>query len=394
MNVQQKGLITLIKSALSGSCLELPEGFSLDSVIDVANEHQLCPLIYYGAVNCGYDKNSDEIKTLFSKALPLVFLDEEQRKALGELYSLFENNGIDYVPLKGSGLKSLYPKPEMRTMGDADILIRVEQYDAICEVMTALGYTEKIESDHEIVWTKGSVCIELHKRLIPSYNEDFYSYFGDGWGLAGKICNTRYAMSDEMHFVYLFAHFAKHYRDGGIGIKHLTDLWVYRNVKPELDWKHIKTELGKLRLHKFFENVEKTLEVWFSGEVETSATSIISDTVFKSGPYGTAEAMATSTIIRETQGKSSFASVKLANRIRTVFLPYRQMCEKYGILKKASFLLPVMWIVRMFHIIIFKKKRVLDYIEKEKRLTDSAIWQRKESLNAVGLDFYFGVDGK
>lgn len=38
----------------------------------------------------------------------------------------FDAGGIDYMPLKGSILKDLYPRHEMRMMGDADILIRME----------------------------------------------------------------------------------------------------------------------------------------------------------------------------------------------------------------------------------------------------------------------------
>ncbi len=394
MNVQQRGLITLIKSALSGKNCELPGNFSLGGVVNVAREHQISPLLYYGALNCGFDKNSEAMKKLFENSFPLVILDEQQRQALDALCLAFENGGIEYMPLKGSVLKSLYPRSEMRVMGDIDILIKAEQYESIKKVMPELDFVEKVESNHEFIWVKDNLCIELHKRLIPSYNKDFYAYFGDGWQLAERCSGFKYSMKDEAFFIHLITHFAKHYRDGGIGIKHMVDLWVYKNAKPNLDWEYVRSELKKLRLHEFFENVEKTLDVWFGDADETFETKLISDTVFGSGAYGTAEDAATSKIIRETQGRRSFASVKLANRIKTVFLPYRQMREKYNFLEKVPFLLPAMWIVRLFHAIIFKQSRVRNYIEKEKRLTNGTIYERKEKLNAVGLDFYSEEDVK
>ncbi len=393
MNVQQRGIITLIKSALSGKSHELPEGFSSEGVIDIAREHQISPLVYYGATNCGFDKSSEEMKTLFNNAVPLVMLDEAQKEALAEICEDFISEGIEHMPLKGAVLKSLYPRTEMRVMGDIDILIKTEQYEKVSAIMENSGYSFQYESDHELVWGKDLITVELHKSVMTSYNKDFYAYFGDGWKLAKADLGTlMHSMSDEHFYIYMFVHFAKHYRVSGIGIKHMIDLWVYKKAKTELDWEYVKNELRRLRLYEFFENVEKTLDVWFDDADETFETKLITDTVFNSGAYGTAEDAEISKIIRETQRRSSFASVKLANRIKTVFPSYKQMREKYDFLGKAPVLLPVMWIVRLFHAIIFKREVVFSYIKKQKRLTNEAIYNQKEKLNAVGLDFYSEED--
>ncbi len=94
--------------------------------------------------------------------------------------------------------------------------------------MNRLGYLPGVESNHEYVWDKKNMLhVELHKMLIPSYNKDYYAYFGDGWRLAKKYDGSEFKMSDEDTFVYIFTHFAKHYRDAGIGIRHITDIYVY-----------------------------------------------------------------------------------------------------------------------------------------------------------------------
>ena len=395
MNVEQKGLITLIKSALNNEVQKLPENFSLEGVVDVAREHQISPIIYYGALNCGIDKNSEAMKKLFENSFPLVIIDEQQRQALDALCQAFEANEIEYMPLKGSVLKSLYPWTEMRAMGDIDILIKTEQYEKVSAIMENSGYSFQYESDHELVWGKDLITVELHKSVMTSYNKDFYACFGDGWKLAKADLGTlMHSMSDEHFYIYMFVHFAKHYRVSGIGIKHMIDLWVYKKAKTELDWEYVKNELRRLRLYEFFENVEKTLDVWFDDADETFETKLITDMVFNSGAYGTAQDAETSKIIREAQGQSSFVRVKLSNRIKTLFLPYKQMCKKYTFLGKAPVLLPVMWVVRLFDVIIFKQSRVRNYIEKEKRLTNATIYERKEKLNAVGLDFYSEEDVK
>lgn len=387
MNDLQRGLITLIKSALKGEAYELPEGFSPEAVVDIAKNHQISPLVYYGAIKCGFDKNSDWMKKLFENAFPLVLLDEEQNAALNKLSNTFEKAEIEYMPLKGSVLKVLYPKSEMRVMGDIDILIKPEQYESIKRIMSDSGFDENVESDHEFIWTCGNLCIELHKRLIPSYNKDFYAYFGDGWQLAKKSTEFKYIMDDEAFFIHLITHFAKHYRDGGIGIKHLADLWVYKNAKSELDFAYIKKELHKLCLDKFFEYVEKTLDNWFENGEETLETKLISDTVFGSGVYGNKETAEVSTMLRETKDGKSVRGTKLSRFFKVAFLPYKNMCEKYVMLRKFPFLLPVMWIVRLFDILIFNRKKLSSYVEKQKAITKDAVKSRKEELNSVGLDF-------
>ena len=69
----------------------------------------------------------------------------------GEYRAAFEKNGIAHMPLKGILMKQLYPRPDMRIMGDADILIRVEQYEKIKPLLEELGFAEKLESDHELI---------------------------------------------------------------------------------------------------------------------------------------------------------------------------------------------------------------------------------------------------
>ena len=187
----------------------------------------------------------------------------------------------------------------------------------------------------------------------------------------------------------MFVHFTKHYRVSGIGIKHLVDLWVYKKEKPLLDWQYIESELKKLHLHEFFENVEKTLDVWFNGAAETSETEIISDVVFGSGAYGDAGTAEVSKILRENKAGKSVLRIKVSRWTKILFPSYDRMCEKYAFLKKIPILLPIMWVVRVFDIILFKHNRMSDYIKRQRQLTDKAAEKRREELNAVGLDFYF-----
>ncbi len=391
MDILQTGVITLIKSALTGEKLELSQDFELEGAVLVACKHQITSIIYYGAINCGLSQDLPIMQQLFLGTCSNMATSERQMRALDDIFSAFDKNKIDYMPLKGTLLKKMYPKKEMRNMGDADILIRTEQYDDIKSVMLELGYEENAESDHELVWYKKRLRIELHKRLIPSYNKDYYAYFGDGWQL-GKACSegsARYAMSPEDEMIYLFTHYAKHYRDAGIGIKHILDLWVYHQNVQNLDQQYIYRELEKLQLLEFYKNTMKTLEVWFGNAQSDEVTDFITHVIFNSGVFGTHEAKVLSKALKDSRKQGSVTKTRNKNLFEQIFLPYRKMCIRYSVLEKWPILLPVMWVVRWVDALFFRTKTLKRKSADIKSTSNENVLNYEKALHFVGLDFNF-----
>lgn len=294
------------------------------------------------------------------------------------------------MPLKGTLQKTLYPKTEMRKMGDADILINIEQYDTIRSIMKNLGYTEKYESDHEFTWEKKPVHIELHKWLIPSYNKDYYRYYGDGWKTTKpqEEYAFRYRMDPDDEMIYLFTHFAKHYRDAGIGIRHLVDLWVFRKNHPDLNEEYICRELKKLRLLEFYENILHTLRCWFEDEPGDEKTEFITRHIFTSGEYGSAENARLSCVLRDAGNERSAESVKSKRFFRLLFPEYTEMSQKYRILQKTPVLLPVLWIVRILGQ-MFRFRKMNRFVKNRLNFKAEEVSVYQQALHYVGLDFNF-----
>ena len=379
-----RGILLLLKSAVTDESYPLPEGFSLEEALPIIKKHHLTTLIYQGGSNCGLD------------AMPLLpgyckqmMHSEGQMAAVETLCAAFEENGIDYMPLKGINMKKRYPRPELRIMGDADILIRTEQYDAIRPVMEALGYAPVVESDHEYVWRSPALLLELHKRLIPSYNSDYYAYFGDGWALAKLHEGCRYAMTPEDEFIYLFTHFAKHYRDGGIGCRHVLDLWVYLRSCPGLDEAYIRRELQKLRLLEFHDNIRRLLEFWFGDGAADDRTAMMTDFIWSSGSWGNWESHILAAEVKNRAAAGSARGGRLRSAWQLLFPDGRSMAMRYPVLTGAPWLLPVMWPVRWADALLFRRER----IRKKRRDFQSATTEKvdgyQRAMNYVGLDFHF-----
>lgn len=389
MDGQQIGIIALVKSALTSEKAEIPENFDWDGALNTAKKHQIIPMLYYGVQYSGITPPTEILQFSELATYKNIAVSQNQLYALEQIYKAFDENGIDYMPLKGSVLKFVYPKPEMRPMGDADILIRQEQYEKIRPIMTELGFSEILESDHELIWDKkGVLHVELHKRLIPSYNKDYYAYYGDGWRFAEHKENCRYDMRDEDNYIYLFTHYAKHYRDGGIGIRHMTDLYVFADAHSALDYGYIKKELKKLQLFKFYENTNHTLGVWFGSETPDNMSDFITAKIFDSGSYGTYDAHLLSNAIKVSDSGINEATIRKNIIINRLFPSYEFLAFRYKCLKKHPALLPLMWLVRFLQM-PFRRGSIKRNVEETKITAPDKVIAYRDELEAVGLKYNF-----
>ena len=384
------GVISLVKSALTGEKAVLPDDFDFTAAYKLAKAHGIIALLYYGIADSGIPLDEKLNQKFLAGILQGIAVCQEQMEELAALSAKFEENGIDFMPLKGSVIRSLYPKPELRSMGDADILIRTEQYEQIVPILGESGFAFVKESTNELCWNKSPFYLELHRYLVSPRHKDYFEALGDGWQLAkpAEGSRHRYVMSDEDFFVFLFVHFAKHYRSSGIGIKHMTDIWVYLKAKPELDGDYIAQKLEQLHLLRFCENVCKTVDAWFENAEFDDITYLITEKIFSSGAFGTKETTMQGNALRDMQeGKVKNAR---GNRLlAALFPPYPNMCILYPVLKKAPILLPFLWVYRGIYTVFCKKSAISAQYRSINSLSTERLSKYEEDLHTVGLDYNF-----
>ena len=390
INTFYRNVIDLVLLAL-GKEAQTPQITDFEELYSLSKSHQIINIIYYG-LKAAKIQLSEEVEKRFSNpTYKYVFLNQRQLYEIKQVCAAFEENKIDYMPLKGAILKHIYPKSDIRVMSDVDILIRLDQYTRIRRVMETLGYTQVCESDHELIWGKGgSTSIELHKRLIPSYNKDYYAYYKDGWSKAIRDTengNSRYKLSPEDNFIYIFTHFSKHYREGGIGVRHLID--IYMLLSQDLDFSYIEQELDKLQLLEFYKNIYMTIDTWFNNKEGNAITDLITEIIFKSGSYGSDEGHILAKALKETKNGNTVSKTRLKRIISVLFPDYYGMCIMYPVVKKMPILLPFMWVYRWIYKLLFKYSRVKRQSDNVKSLKDKNVNEYKKALHCVGLDFNF-----
>jgi len=384
MDKTEKGLIVLLRSAVTGERAELPDGFSLEEAYPKVRTHHMASLIYAGAVNCGVDRQTPAMVKLFQSYCRALQISERQMRELERVFSAFDEREIDYLPLKGCVMKALYPRAELRMMGDADVLIRTEQYELIVPVMAELGFTGGSEEEHHYVWKSDALCLELHKGLIKPNAIGSYDYFRGGWEYARREAGGRHSMDTEHTFAFLFTHFARHFASAGIGCRHIVDLWVYLRSHPDMDEARLEEILTRLGLATFCRNIRKLIGAWFEGAEADERTEFISQVILSNGSWGHLKSAALSRGIQD-MGKSGAVARSRAKYILSRLFPeMRQLKNQYPVLNGKPWLLPAVWSVRLVNKLFVRSgwrrhgRMVLD-------LNREQIESRKEMLEYVGL---------
>lgn len=386
MNTSQRGVLTLLRSAVTQQALPLPEDFDLSQAYPLINAHKISAMAHEGAVLCGIAKDTPVMNTLFMSYCKALQVHTLQMQQLQRLFAALDENQLDYMPLKGSVMKSLYPKAELRTMGDADILIRDPQHDQVIHLLKDLGFSQVGALENEEAWSCSALRVDLHRNLFAPTMKALNDHYGDGWSLAKLRTGTRCAMTDEDMMIYLFLHFTKHFTDAGIGCRHMVDLWVYLRSHPQLDEVYIEAELGRLHFSRFYQNLRRTISAWFEDGPEDDVTRAIATIVFANGNWGTSRNAALAISVRESQKALTAADSRRNYIMRRVFPSRQVLAQRYPVLRKAPFLLPFCWV---YYIVgkLFNHATSLKHHRKNlDSLTDENVNTRKRMLEFVGLD--------
>lgn len=350
METLYKGVITLLRSALNGEMLKLPEELDLKKAADLLYQHHLTGLGLHGANLCGVSRTHPAVVQMTMLFCQTLQTSRLQMQKLEEVFRLFEENNIDYLPVKGSIIKAHYPKMEYRIMGDADILIHEEQYPLIRALLPSLGLEEKENCDYEYSWECPALTLELHRYLVSTHFTDYFAYYEDSWRDAQK-CDEGcgYRLTPEAHFVYFVVHFAKHYLNGSICAKDICDFYVWRKAYPDMDEAYILRQMEILRLTDFYNNILALLDNWFCDGPATEATELITRSAFQGSVHAEANRSAADNVMqRHAKGTDSLWKKKFKWFVNAMFPSCKTLSYAHPVLKKFPLLLPVFWVARWF----------------------------------------------
>ncbi|SFK75750.1 Uncharacterised nucleotidyltransferase [Lachnospiraceae bacterium KH1T2] len=337
----------LIKAGFSqdDTVVTVPDGIDFEEIIEYARAADMDYALLSPLVKL--ELPGEILGKVRQRLIESTLATLAQVKAARELDEAYEREGIRFHMLKGTVLKSIYPKPEMREMSDIDVMIYDESLEKAEEVAKKLGY-EKVEAvKHHVIYKKEPFLIlEIHWSLYDKHvDKDQDVYFNDSVRARLKAGTAyTYEFTDEDFYVYMIAHMAKHFYENGCGIRNLMDIYVFMDkYGAGLDKNYLAGELSKCGLTEFEARMRKLAEVWIEGKEPSEFEINLFSYMLDSGIYGKA--------VNGIWGQmAKQEDLDGANMEMNYYFPkLSYMKENYKWLDKFPFLLPAAWCIRAVH---------------------------------------------
>ncbi len=327
---------------------ELPENLSFDRVFAIADSHSVANMAYYGIEKLTKKPTSDLQKKWAEIRDKALSKDIIQEMELETITAAFTKAGINFITLKGTELKGLYPQSDYRTMSDIDVFIDEKDANKAKAAMLSIGYeVNKLEQGvHDVYYKQPVMNVEVHRDLFGNEGEEFSPIFKQIWEMAENVKGSRYNLNTESSFMYVMAHGIKHYNLGGTGLRSFMDIYVFLKKRP------VDTE----KLYPVFEKVGAGAEyrlfldlaaMWFDEKPFDEKYRQAESYVISSGTYGNFENMVT----REMEGQN-----KVSYLFKKIFPGVKFMQEQYPILRRVPVLLPICWVIRWVKAVTVNRK--------------------------------------
>lgn len=343
--------LSLVSSVLNGTEQQLPyENCNLDHIRQISNDTRM-DAIFDEAVLMLSKKYSvsDELLSYAKNNLNhWIYIDMMMKYEIESLLKSFDEGKIYNLPMKGYFLKEDYPNSFERSISDYDILFDINDIDSIKNIFKQNGYKFKKNDDQQYHFVKAPfMYIEMHRSLLKKDNIN-YSLLENQ--LEKAKVRDGYSYSKEMtledYYIYMLLHSAKHFSQGGIGIRMIADEYVfYKKYSDQLNQKYLSEQFEKLGITLFEKTLRDISLKWFSKGSEVKDFDDVEEYILLSMTLGRVDVAVMSEMERrrvntETGRKKS----RFVNFISSLFPNKTYMANKYSFVEKMPILLPYSWV--------------------------------------------------
>ncbi len=227
-----------------------------------AYQHSLLAILFPVVQKYMKDEEGKRINPLFSEWLAATLQTSERNKFMNkkakELTDFFRSWGYRSCVLKGQGVATLYPSPELRQSGDIDLWVEGKQIDVVSCLRNNLVHIDNIDYVHSSVGILKDTSVEIHFRPSWMYNpftnrklQQFFKRNADSqFSNYNKGLKFAYP-TIAFNLVYSLIHINRHIFEEGIGLRQLMDYFYILKHSTTEERITAFAELKKLNLKKF-----------------------------------------------------------------------------------------------------------------------------------------------
>ena len=271
----------------------------MEHLYKAADKHNLCSIVGYALESAGvFDHTFIQVKAKAIRKVTVMEIDKEI------LFERFEQEGIWYMPLKGTIIKDLYPSVGMRQMSDYDILFDSKYQEKVRDIFYEMGYYSEHfgHGKHDVYYKQPVSNFEMHTALFGlSSPKELYEYYSSIMHRLIKDNENQYGYhfcSNDL-YIYIIAHEYHHYCTGGTGLRSLLDTYVIlQKLGDEIDSDYVQTQTDKLRITDFEQKNKQLALDLFSGKELTEEERDMLEYIIFSGTYGNIQNIVTNNVTK------------------------------------------------------------------------------------------------
>lgn len=349
MKYTDEAYIKLIANAIGKNEYDIDFSLvSLDRLMKLCAFHKTAGLVCVGINKL--EKAPLKYKKIFQDGLKLEVIEYVNKSnLLDELSNQLTDRGIKHILIKGKSIAKYYPQEELRRLGDIDLLISSKDKGNVKHIIEKMGATHIYERSDEYVdfYRTEKVDIEIHSKIVTGkwfsdaqiYKDFTEIVFAKSQVISGQLYEPDFVTS----MVYNVYHTAKHFYEGGCGIRMIADLWLMRKAAEEDIFDEVLKTLEIMGLKNFAIKIFKIGDKWFGNSKEEIVDlPQIQNYIIKSGLYGNGNVNSDVAQMRKSK-KGNY----IGNVFKWLFPSYKQMKESSLWFKdKPAILLPIAYIVR------------------------------------------------
>lgn len=380
MDKMQTQIVSILNVGIHGNKIDFNSNENIDweSIIEESKAHKVEALVY-SAIGKDTLKNIDhELLEIWKKETFISGVGQLRHiKNVSEFLCEFNKQSIPVIVLKGLVIRDLYPKTELRTMCDADLIVHKEDLEKVKNLLLNLGYIEKVTSDKDLCFIRGNTYVEVHWSIANEKSFNNVELFEEiMWKNAIKVNvgdSETLSMCYEDLLVHICMHMAAHIKYLGFGIRQLCDLVLLVEKKGNvINWDKFIEKINMIGIYKFTVVIFNICNKLFDMEIPNilNKREIINDKyidlliedIFSNGVHGKRDKASSFSKVISYANKEEKRST--LNSFKKLYFPSSNMLsEKYSYAKYNKFLLPLAWIHRLFSGILNNDYSFIDKIK-------------------------------
>lgn len=384
LNTNQGYFLHLLSCALNNKIpCEKPVEVSFDQVFQLAVKHNVANILW------------TVIDQLDEKPYYELFSNWQQHYAMCVnscvyqhleqeiLTNILVSKGYRVLFLKGSQIRDYYPEPDMRTMGDLDILVDTESRETIRKIMIESGYEIDILNDKQVDGFKKEpyLYVEIHYGFMHEkhrHYEDFVVNWNDL-----LPCNVDGSFKMKLDDLYYFniGHYSKNMDASGIGVRAVMDSYVLWKCMSNEEKNNVNIKLEKCGLLQFSNQLLKVAMIWFDNSYDDESTMEIQKYIINGSVYGSPINLAK---YRLMSSKSDDNRIKYF--LKRVFPDAQTLYYRFNIKNQCVILIPFLWILRII-LLPFSSKEKKYKLKKEINDIDDVNIEELNTMKQVYDDF-------